>query len=123
MPRETSKWRTPQDQQEYQLFWFAYILEQYLLKTKKASAVINALYSHPRATPMSKAKVLEIADNRYGLPELREPLLRSGQSDWLSWSAAVGERNLKSPTRNHRLSYFSKVSPMNALISKVVATL
>jgi hypothetical protein len=77
-----------QDQQEYQLFWLAHILEAYLLKTKKASAVINALYSNPRATPISKAKVLEIADNRYGLPELREPPLRSGQSDWLSWSTS-----------------------------------
>lgn len=111
------------DQQEYQLFWFAHILEEHLLKTKKASALIAALYSHGRATTISKAKILEISDKRFGLPELREPLLRSGQSDWLSWSAAVGERSLKPAGRNHRLSYFSKGSQMNFLISKIVSEL
>jgi hypothetical protein len=109
--------------QEYQLFWFASILDEYLLNTKKASSLIRALYSHKNATPISKAKVLEIADKRFGLPELREPILRSGQSDWLSWSAAIGERSLKAASRNHRLRYFSKGSPMNFLISQVVAKL
>jgi len=109
------------EQQEYQLFWFAHILEEYLLKTKKASALIDALYSHSRATPISKSKVLEIADKRFGLPELREPLLRSGQSDWLSWSAAVGERSQKAPGRNYKLSYFSKGSHMNRLISEIIS--
>jgi hypothetical protein len=109
--------------QEYQLFWFAHILEEHLLQTKKASALIAGLFNHVRATPISKGKVLEIADKRYGLAELRQPLLRSGQSDWLSWSAAVGERSLKAPSRNHRLAYFSKGSPMNFLISSIVSRL
>jgi hypothetical protein len=109
--------------QEYQLFWFAHILEENLLQTKKASALINALFSHSRATPISKGKILEIADKRFGLAEMREPLLRSGQSDWLSWSAAIGERSSKPASRNYRLGYFSKSSPMNFLISRIVSQL
>lgn len=109
--------------QEYQLFWFAHILESFLMKTKYVPQLINELYNHQQATSISKAKVLEIADRRFGLSELREPLLRSGQSDWLSWSAAVGERCLKPASRNHRLAYFSKGSSMNALIAEVVSVL
>jgi hypothetical protein len=111
------------DLQEYQLFWFGHILEEYLLKTKNCSALINALYSHSKATPITKAKILEIPDKRFGLSELREPLLTSGQSDWLSWAAAVGERSLKPASRNHRLSYFSKGSPMNLLVSRIVSAM
>ena len=99
--------------QEYQLFWFGHILKSYLMKTAKVSSLINAIYNHPNSTIISKSKILEIADRRFGLPEIREPLLTSGQSDWLSWSAAVGERNQKPATRNHRLGYFAKASSMN----------
>ncbi|ACE99519.1 hypothetical protein Rpal_0962 [Rhodopseudomonas palustris TIE-1] len=106
--------------QEYQLFWFGHILESYLLKTGKASALIDGIYNHPMATTISKAKILEIADQRFGLSELRDPILKSGQSDWLSWSAAVGERCQPSPIRNHRLAYFAKGSPMNHLVSTIV---
>jgi hypothetical protein len=107
--------------QEYQLFWFGHILESYLMGTKRASKLINAIYNHSMATVISKAKIVEISDRRFGLPELREPLLTSGQSDWLSWSAAVGERNQQPATRNHRLVYFAKASSMNALVSSVVS--
>lgn len=107
--------------QEYQLFWFGHILESYLMSTTKASQLINAIYNHPMSTVISKAKVLEISDRRFGLPELREPLLTSGQSDWLSWSAAVGERNQRPATRNHRLGYFAKGSSMNWLVSSIVS--
>jgi hypothetical protein len=107
--------------QEYQLFWFGHILEAYLMKSTKASSLINALYNHPNSTIISKAKILEIGDRRFGLPEIREPLLTSGQSDWLSWAAAVGERNQKPATRNHRLGYFAKASSMNWLISSVIS--
>jgi hypothetical protein len=55
------------------------------------------------------------------IPELRLPLLTSGQSDWLSWSAAVGERNERAATRNYKLAYFGKASPMNGLISSIVS--
>jgi len=107
--------------QEYQLFWFGHILESYLMHTNKASSLINAIYNHPNSTIISKAKILEIGDKRFGLPEIREPLLTSGQSDWLSWSAAVGERNQQPATRNYRLSYFAKASSMNSLVSSVIS--
>ena len=107
--------------QEYQLFWFGHILESYLMKTTKASDLINAIYNHPMATIISKAKILEISDRRFGLTELRDSLLKSGQSDWLSWSAAVGERSQAPATRNYRLGYFAKASSMNEMISSVVS--
>jgi hypothetical protein len=106
--------------QDYQLFWFGHILEAYLMDTNKASELIFAIFNHPQSTPITKAKILEISDRRFGLPELREPLLKTGQSDWLSWSAAVGERGQKPASRNHRLAYFSKASAMNFLVSNIV---
>jgi len=108
---------------EYQLFWFAHILEANLMATSKTAELISAIYGHPRATVISKAKILELADNRFGLAEMRETQLRTGQSDWLSWSAAVGERGQNKATRNYRLSYFSKASPMNHLIGQIVSEL
>lgn len=112
-----------EDLLEYQLFWFAHILEAYLMKTAKAAELISGIYGHPKATVISKAKILELADNRFGLAEMREIFLRTGQSDWLSWSAAVGERGLNKASRNHRLAYFSKASPMNHLIGQIVSAL
>lgn len=88
---------------EYQLFWFGHILEANLINTTKAADLISSMFNHPRATPISKSKNLELADNRFGLSELRETFLRTGQSDWLSWSAAAGERSLSAGARNHRL--------------------
>jgi hypothetical protein len=109
--------------QEYQLFWFACIVDEYLLGTSGVSTLISNLYHHPRSTNISRAKILEIPDKRFGLPELRANLLRSGQSDWLSWSAAMGERRLNAAARNHGLNYFSKGSPMNYLISQIVSVM
>jgi hypothetical protein len=105
---------------EYQLFWFAVMLERYLLDTKAASKVICALLSHPQASEISKAKILEISDNRYGLREIREQYLRSGTSNWLSWSSAVGARNTNKSVRNYQLSYFKNGSSMNKLIAEIL---
>jgi hypothetical protein len=44
----------------------------------------------------------------------------TGQSDWLSWSSAIGARTLKAAERNYVLDYFSKSSPMNYLIASGV---
>jgi hypothetical protein len=105
---------------EYQLFWFGAMLEDYLMKTSKASALISVLFNHRSASPISKAKVLEIPDLRFGLPELRSEFLGSGQSDWLAWSSAVGSRSLKPASRNHKLKYFGKSSQMNHLIANIM---
>jgi hypothetical protein len=105
---------------EYQLFWFAAILEDHLMMTSKASALISTLYNHQSATAISKAKILEIADVRFGLPELRDEHLASGQSDWLAWASAVGSRSLAAAARNYKLGYFANGSQMNHLISTIV---
>jgi hypothetical protein len=105
---------------ESQLFWFGSMLEEYLLDTSKASDIIHALYSHSSATEISKAKILEIGDNRYGLPEMREAFLREGRSDWLAWASAVGCRSMTKQARNYLLGYFSNGSAMNKLIANIM---
>ena len=105
---------------EYQLFWFATMLEDYLINTSKASVIISKLFNHRRATSISKAKILEIPDVRFGLPELRNDFLKSGRSDWLAWSSAVGSRSLQAITRNHSLKYFGSSSQINHLIATIM---
>jgi hypothetical protein len=106
---------------EFQLFWFAVMLEDYLMKTSRSSSLISTLFHHRSSTSITKAKILEIPDDRFGLPELRNEYLRSGQSDWLAWAAAVGSRSLKATTRNHTLQYFGKSSHLNRLIATIMA--
>jgi len=108
---------------EYQLFWMGMMLEDYLLDTTPAADLLDALFSHSRATPITRAKILEIPEKRFGLPELRDSYLNTGQSDWLSWAAAVGSRGMKKASRNYKLGYFSKSSSMNHLIAKIVSDL
>ncbi|MBN3868281.1 antiviral reverse transcriptase Drt5 [Gluconobacter kondonii] len=106
--------------QEYQLFWFAWILQDYLMDTKYAPAIISNLYKHPNSTIISKSKILEIPDNRYGLLEMRDDHLVAGRSDWLAWASAVGHRNLLAVSRNHKLEYFGNSSQINFLIKSIL---
>lgn len=105
---------------EYQLFWLAKICEDFLILSKNLSAIIWKLLEHENATDITKAKILEIPENRFGLPELRKEQLRSGDSNWLSWSSAVGSRKEKPATRNHTLTYFANSSLANKLIADAV---
>jgi hypothetical protein len=105
---------------EFQMFWFAKITEDLLLADPVAGQLLMSLYEHDAATVMSKAKILEIPEKRFGMPDLREEQLRSGHSDWLAWAAAVGTRKKPKGQRNHLLKYFRKSSPMNRLIGEFV---
>jgi hypothetical protein len=105
---------------EYQLFWLAKIFEEYLRQESGAADVVARLYEHPNATDISRAKLLEIKERRFGLAELREEHLRTGHSGWLSWSAAVGTRAEKKKNRNHVLGYFANGSPLNELIAECI---
>jgi hypothetical protein len=107
---------------EFQLFWLAKITEDILLGNRKAGDLLIALYDHQSATEITKAKVLEIPEMRFGMPDLREEQLRSGQSGWLAWSSAVGTRKHPKAKRNHLLKYLRKSSPMNRLIGEFVET-
>jgi Reverse transcriptase (RNA-dependent DNA polymerase) len=111
-----------QNLQEYQLFWFAWVLQDFLMNTALAPEIIGALYNHANATTISRAKILEIPDNRFGLVEMRDEHLVAGRSDWLSWSSAVGHRTLPAISRNHKLEYFGNSSPMNYLIKTIVVS-
>jgi hypothetical protein len=105
---------------EYQLFWLGMMVEAYLLETPKAGALLGSLYEHDDATDISRAKVLEIPENSFGLPDLRHEQLRSGHSDWPAWAAAVGSRKHPKGQRNHLLGYFGRSSKMNRLIGEFV---
>jgi hypothetical protein len=108
---------------EYQLFWLGMIVEEYLLSTKEAGDLLMSLYTHPWATSLSKAKILEIPENRFGLPEIREEQLKEGKSEWLAWAAAVGSRVNKKASRNYVLNYFKNASPINEVIAGIVSGL
>jgi hypothetical protein len=105
---------------EFQLFWLGAMLEDYLMNNENTSQIISGLYNHRSATPITKAKVLEICDARFGLQDLRDEHLLSGQSDWLGWSSAIGSRSLKKISRNHKLKYFSHSSSFNKMVASIV---
>lgn len=107
---------------EYQLFWLAKLCQEYLLREKEVGEVLGLLLEHPAATVISKAKVLEIPEMRFGMPDLREEELRTGASGWLAWASAIGSRDVKKASRNHLLGYFANGSPINKLISDYVCT-
>ncbi|MGF1775894.1 antiviral reverse transcriptase Drt5 [Vibrio nomapromontoriensis] len=105
---------------EYQLFWIAKITETYLLDAKNANSLVRELYSHRNSTPISKAKILEIPTNKFGLQELREANLKNGTSSWLSWASAVGSRNESKIIKDYLMKYFMNVSDINNLIGSAV---
>jgi hypothetical protein len=108
---------------EDQLFWMAKLSEEFLADTSRYRDILFAIYQHPNATDISRSKVLEIPEQRFGMPELRHEHLRVGKSDWLSWSSAVGSRSSSKMSRNHSLMYFGKASAMNHLIAECVASI
>ncbi len=105
---------------EYQLFWITKIIEKYLLKTAPAGQLLALLYEHTDATNISIAKILEIPEKRFGMPEWREVYLKNGSSSWLAWASAIGMRNDTKQYRNYLMSYFSKASIINSLIAECV---
>jgi hypothetical protein len=107
---------------EFQLFWLGKITEDTLLSNGKAGELLIGLYDHSSATEITKAKVLEIPEMRFGMPDLREEQLRSGQSGWLAWCSAVGSRKHPKGKRNHLLKYLRKSSAMNRLVGEFVET-
>ena len=105
---------------EYQLFWIGKIAEEHLSENADYPDIIHLLYNHDNSTVLTKAKVLEIPENRFGLPEIRSEILRVGRSDWLSWAAAVGCRKMQRVSRNHVLRYFGTASTMNRIVADCV---
>ncbi len=105
---------------EFQLFWFGVMAEDYLLQTPQAGDLLMALYEHRNATEISRAKILEMPEKRFGLADLREEQLRTGHSDWLAWASAIGSRVHPKGQRNQLLKYFRKSSPMNQLVGEFV---
>jgi hypothetical protein len=105
---------------EYQLFWVGAILEDYLQGKKLYGESLIKVFELSVDFKISRAKILEIPEQGFGLKEIRDDYLKTGQSDWLSWSSAIGSRTLQAGERNYALNYFSKSSPMNFLVSSCV---
>jgi hypothetical protein len=108
---------------EDQLFWIAKLAEEFLGETSSFRDILWSIYQHPNATNISRAKILEIPEQRFGMPEMRDEHLKVGKSDWLAWSSAVGCRAAPPISRNHSLTYFGKASPMNRLIAECVSSI
>ncbi len=105
------------------MFWLAKLSQIELKDTTHYADILHSLLKHPDATVISKAKVLEIPEERFGMSDLREEYLRAGNSDWLGWSSAIGCCNEAKGKRNQMLNYFSHASPMNKLIADCVKRL
>lgn len=101
----------------------AKIAEKYLLEAESVGELFALLYEHKNATNISKAKILEIPESRFGMPEWREVHLKNGSSGWLSWASAVGMRKDTKLNRNYLMGYFSKVSAINKLIGDCIVSL
>ncbi|MDP3877081.1 MAG: hypothetical protein Q8Q50_08870 [Methylobacter sp.] len=114
---------TQTDLLEYQLFWIATIVEDYLIGQGGYGAALLRLYELSADHKIARAKVLEIPEQGFGLKEIRSEYLKTGQSDWLSWSSAAGARTLKAGERNYILDYFSKASPLNYLVASCIKKL
>lgn len=108
---------------EYQLFWLAAIVEDYLLGHGSYGELLMQLYERTSDFRIARAKILEIPEQGFGLKEVRNEYLKTGQSDWLSWASAMGSRTLKAAERNYVLDYFSKASPLNFLVASCVKKL
>ena len=105
---------------EYSLFWLACLLEDHAGGEGPYGEALIGLFERSAPFKLARAKVLEIPEQGFGFREIRGDFLKTGQSDWLSWASAVGTRTLKAAERNYALSYFSKCSPMNHLISRCI---
>jgi len=105
---------------EYQLFWLGAILEDYLNGISLYGESLIKIYELTADFKIARSKILEIPEQGFGLKEIRDELLKTGQSDWLSWSSAIGSRSLPEGERNYVLDYFSKGSPMNFLVASSV---
>jgi hypothetical protein len=102
---------------EYQLFWLACIIEDYLIGYGPYGEALMKIYELTQDFKIARAKVLETPEQGFGFKEIRSEYLKTGQSDWLSWASAMGTRTLKAAERNYVLDYFSKGSPLNFLIA------
>ena len=68
------------------MFWIGAIVEDYLLGVGEYGSVLHKLYELSGDFKIARAKVLEIPEQGFGFKEIRNEYLRTGQSDWLSWS-------------------------------------
>lgn len=103
---------------EYELFWISAMLDDYLLDTDGAGELCSLLLHADGATDISRSRLLQVQDSRYGLPEERDRVFREGRPGWQRWSAAFGAVG---PGRGRRsLRAASGNSVMDELVLQVL---
>jgi hypothetical protein len=108
---------------EFQLFWLIKVLQVAVARDERFGNTVMHIYAHPNASVLVQAKVLEMADNGFGMAELREEILKRGQSDWPSWAAAIGCRVQSKASRNKLINNCGGVSPLNRVIADIAMAL
>lgn len=104
---------------EFQVFWLGAIVDDFLFGHVPLGGLLPRLWGRAQeaGAKIAMAKILEIPEKKDGMLDLKEQYLKTGQSDWLSWSAAIGVRSVVKSKRNHLLKYFANGSMLNYLIS------
>lgn len=92
-------------------------MEDHLIGHGCYGEVLMRIFELIQDFKIARAKVLEIPEQGFGFKEIRDEFLKTGQSDWLSWTSAMRTRSLKAAERNYILDYFSKVSQLHYLIA------
>lgn len=108
---------------EYQLFWLAKYCMDFSSECDDFESIYYALFKHPSATALTRAKLLEIDANDHGIHDLKLKHLRNGSSSWEAWASAAGFRSVAKSERNHALMYFARSSPQNKIIADIVSAL
>ena len=107
---------------DYQLFWLAHIADEHLLETASLGKVVDFVFKHPNASDITKARILEIPTNKFGMAARREIYLRQ-TTGWTSWAAGIGMLNAPKDSRNQLAKYVKNDGIMGRMMSQVIHNL
>ena len=95
---------------EYELFWLTRIAVDHFPMNGRVAEALLVAHSHPSATDITKAAVLEISDNRYGLFDLKYNQLRNTPIGIGAACAVAGLHKSEKAKRNQLYKYAMKSS-------------
>lgn len=95
---------------EYELFWLARSIIDIYTFGEKSAELLFEIFHHSCSTPIVKAVILEVTNNKYGLEDLKLKALRSGAEGIIASSAVAGLEKLEKSKRNQKYKYIAKSS-------------
>jgi hypothetical protein len=95
---------------EYELFWLTRMAIDHFPMTARVAQALLAAHLHPSATEITKAAVLEVPDNRYGLFDLKYNQLRNAAIGIGGACAVAGLHRSEKAKRNQLYKYAMKSS-------------